>query len=88
MLTAHLKSNRIAFTERFELRVNQRVCHTPQRAEIKDVDIEILQQFKVGIDWLDCQRKCVITESLSLVNVIVVAAGLENVNANVKGLHR
>jgi len=67
MLTAHLKSNRVVFTERFELRVNQRVCHAPQRAEIKDVDIEILQQFIVGIDWLENQSKCVITESLSLV---------------------
>jgi hypothetical protein len=99
MLTAHLKPNRVVFTEvmvfrrakRFEgesaTEFATRLRGLAKYCEFKDIDTEILQQFIVGIDRPEVERKCVITESLSLVKAIEIATSLENLDANVKGLH-
>ena len=99
MLSAHLKPNRVVFTEvmvfrrakRFEgesaTEFATRLRGLAKYCEFKDIDTEILQQFIVGIDRPEVERKCVITENLSLVKAIEIATSLENLDANVKGLH-
>jgi hypothetical protein len=99
MLTAHLKPNRVVFTEvmvfrrakRFDgesaTEFATRLRGLAKYCEFKEIDTEILQQFIVGIDRPEVERKCVITESLSLAKAIEIATSLENLDANVKGLH-
>jgi hypothetical protein len=99
MLSAHLKPHRVVFTEvmvfrrakRFEgesaSEFATRLRGLAKYCEFKEIDAEILQQFVAGIDRPEVERKCVTAENLTLAKAIEIATSLENLDANVKGLH-
>ena len=99
MLFAHFKPHRVVFTEvmvfrrakRFEgesaSEFATRLRGLAKYCEFKEIDAEILQQFVAGIDRPEVERKCVTAENLTLAKAIEIATSLENLDANVKGLH-
>ena len=99
MLEAHLKPKTVVFTEVMIFRraaryegetANEfaiRLRHLSKHCQFKELEAEILQQFVAGIGKHDVERKCVVAENLTLVKAVELATTLENLDANLKGLH-
>ena len=99
MLEAHLKPKTVVFTEVMILRraaryegetANEfaiRLRHLSKHCQFKELEAEILQQFVAGIGKHDVERKCVTAENLTLEKAVELATTLENLDANLKGLH-
>jgi hypothetical protein len=100
MLVAHVKPNTVVFTEVMVFRRASRhegetasefdpsaLRQIAKNYQFKELEVEILQQFVVNIGRHDIERKCVTAENLTLEKAIEIATTLENLEANLKGLH-
>ena len=99
MLEAHVKPNTVVFTEVMVFRrasrhegetANEfaiRLRQLAKNCQFKELEAEILQQFVANIGRHDVERKCVTAENLTLEKAIEIATTLENLEANLKGLH-
>ena len=100
MLTAHLKPKTVVFTE---VMVFRRAMREPgesisefavrlrqlsKNCKFDNVDKEILQQLVVGIGKPEVERKCCLTEDLTLNRAIEIAQNFEGLEANLQGLHK
>ena len=100
MLTEHVKPQVVQFTEVMAFRRAKRTkgesaveFATRLRTLTKycgfdgNMEKEILQQFVAGIDRPEVERKCCADKDMTLTKAIELANTLENLDANVKGLH-
>ena len=100
ILTEHLKPQVVEFTEVMAFRRAKRMkgesaveFATRLRTLTKycgfddNTEKQILQQFAEGIDRPDVERKCCADKEITLTKAIELANTLENLDANVKGLH-
>ena len=100
LLTDHLKPQVVQFTEVMVFRRARRMkgessieFATRLRTLAKycgfegSLEKEILQQFVAGIDRPEVERKCCADKDITLAKAIELANTLENLDANVKGLH-
>jgi hypothetical protein len=99
MLEAHVKPITVVFTEVMVFRraarhegetANEfaiRLRQLAKNCQFKELEAEILQQFVAGIGRHDVERKCVTAENLTLEKAVEIATTLENLDANLKGLH-
>ena len=100
LLTDHLKPQVVQFTEVMVFRRARRMkgessieFATRLRTLAKycgfegSLEKEILQQFVAGIDRPDVEWKCCADKDITLAKAIELANTLENLDANVKGLH-
>ena len=99
MLEAHVKPNTGIFTEVMVFRrasrhegemANEfanRIEQLAKNCQFKELEAEILQQFVAYIGRHDVERKCATAENLNLEKAVVIATGLENLEAYLKVLH-
>ena len=100
MLEDHLKPKTVVFTEVMVFRramrqqdesANEyavRLRQLSKNCKFTDIDKEILQQFIVGIGKMEIEKKCCMTENLTLDQAIEFAETIEGLEANLHGLHK